>query len=375
MGAADQVLLVDHHCHGVMSGDIDGTEFRLLATESDVLSDPGLETLDHQFGLAIRALCAPQIGLPAHSSIDAYLARRAEVGAAAVTRQLIDRTKSKALLLDTGFTASPVMSPHEMADATGLRTHEIVRLERIAEETALRVGAADFTREFTAALEAAASSAVGFKSVVAYRWGFDIDDRPPTAGDVHAAVEEWYQQIDRAGSTRLSHPVLLQHLLWEAIRFQKPIQMHTGYGDQDIQLFRADPSRATRFFAATQDTGARFTLLHCYPFIREAAILSQVFPHVYCDVGVTGHYLGPSAITAHRHVMEIAPFNKILYSSDAYGLPEHYFVSAHTWRQSLNTILDEWVSGGWTDVNGADHIVNLIASGNAERIYQLEATA
>lgn len=372
MGAADQVLLVDHHCHGVMPGDIDGSEFRLLATEADVLSDPGLETLDHQFGLAIRALCAPVLGLPAHVDIDEYLARRTEVGAASITRRLIERTGSQALLIDTGFTASPVLSPARMAEATGLVTHEIVRLERIAEETAARVNADAFVNVFASELEAAARTAVGFKSVVAYRWGFDIDDRPPSRASVKIAVNEWYQQIERTGSLRLNHPILLQHLLWEAIKFQKPIQMHTGYGDQDIQLFLADPSRATRFFAATQATGAKFTLLHCYPFIREAAILSQVFPHVYCDVGVTGHYLGPSAITAHRQVLEIAPFNKILYSSDAYGLPEHYFVSAHTWRQSLNTILNEWISGGWTDTRGADHIVELIASENAKRVYKLE---
>lgn len=375
MGAADQVPLVDHHCHGVMPGDLDGTEFRLLATEADVLSDPGLETLDNQFGLAIRALCAPELGLPAHVSIDDYLIRRTEVGAASVTRHLLGRTGSQTLLIDTGFTASPVLTPERMAAASGLTTHEIVRLERIAEETAARVSADAFSGAFADALEAAARTAVGFKSVIAYRWGFDLDDRPPSVASVKVAVSEWYLQIERTGSLRLSHPIVLQHLLWEAIRFQKPIQMHTGYGDQDIQLFLADPSRATRFFAATQNSGARFTLLHCYPFIREAAILSQIFPHVYCDVGVTGHYLGPSAITAHRQVLEIAPFNKILYSSDAYGLPEHYFVSACTWRRSLNTIMNEWISGGWTDASGADHIVALLAGENAERIYGLVEAA
>lgn len=375
MGAADQVLLVDHHCHGVMPGDIDGTEFRLLATEADVLSDPGMETLDSQFGLAIRALCAPELGLTAHVGIDEYLHRRAELGSAAVTRHFIEGTGSQALLIDTGFTASPVLTPERMAEISGLATHEIVRLERIAEETAARVSADAFTSAFAGELEAASRTALGFKSVIAYRWGFDIDDRPPSTASVKIAVNEWYQQIERTRSLRLSHPIVLQHLLWEAIRFAKPIQMHTGYGDQDIQLFRADPSRATRFFAATQETGAKFTLLHCYPFIREAAILSQVFPHVYCDVGVTGHYLGPSAITPHRQVLEIAPFNKILYSSDAYGLPEHYFVSARTWRQSLNTIMNEWISGGWTDASGADHIVGLIASENAKRIYGLEGLA
>lgn len=147
--------------------------------------------------------------------------------------------------------------------------------------------------------------------------------------------------------------------------------MHVGYGDGDVQLFRADPSRLTKFLTATRTSGAQFMLLHCYPFVREAAILTQVFPHVYCDVGLVSHYLGPSSGVAIRQALEMAPFGKVLYSSDAYGLAEHYAVSALQWRRELGKLLDEWVADQWLSPADAERYAGMIAAGNAARVYCL----
>ena len=73
--------------------------------------------------------------------------------------------------------------------------------------------------------------------------------------------------------------------------------------------------------------------------------------------------------TPLRQLLEIAPFNKVLYSSDAYGLPEHYLVSAANWRAALGSLLDEWIGGGWVSAGEAERIAGLMARGNAERSY------
>lgn len=65
MSCTDNVGLLDHHCHALLRVDPSPDEFRLLATESDRLSPPGVETLDSPFGLAIRKLCAPLLDLAA----------------------------------------------------------------------------------------------------------------------------------------------------------------------------------------------------------------------------------------------------------------------------------------------------------------------
>ncbi|GAA0248641.1 hypothetical protein [Cryptosporangium japonicum] len=43
-------------------------------------------------GLAIRRHCAPRLDLPRHASAEDYLARRAELGTAEVTRRLLATT-------------------------------------------------------------------------------------------------------------------------------------------------------------------------------------------------------------------------------------------------------------------------------------------
>ena len=69
-------------------------------------------------------------------------------------------------------------------------------------------------------------------------------------------------------------------------------------------------------------------LLHCYPFIREAGYLAEVYPHVYFDTGAILHYTGSSCRALIAQSLELAPFAKIVFSSDAFGLPELYHLGA-----------------------------------------------
>ncbi|WP_166805605.1 amidohydrolase family protein [Cryobacterium ruanii] len=368
---ASDVRLVDHHCHGLLFDALPADEFRLLATESDWLSIDGTETLDSPFGLGIRSRCAPLLGLPRHVSIADYLARRDELGAPEVNRRLMASTGTDVLILDTGFTASDVVSPSSMTVELGIGSAEIVRLERIAEELAPSTTASGFLADFREALQRASASAVGFKSVMAYRTGFDIPDSPFTAAEVEAAAAEWLTGTNPEVGYRLDHRVLLAHVVWEAVALAKPIQFHVGFGDSDVHLHLSDPTRLTGFFRATHASGASFMLLHCYPFIREAGSLAHIFPHVYLDVGLVSHYMGASAGFAVRESLEIAPFHKVLYSSDAYGLAEHYLVSATSWRSAISRIADEWLADDWLTTGEADRIVELVAAGNARRVYEL----
>jgi uncharacterized protein len=368
----DDIPLVDHHCHGVIAHQPDGDEFRVLATEADRLSDPGTETLDGPYGLALKKFAFPLFGLGLDNTYDEYLSERARRSVRELNQQMVGLTGSSHLLIDTGLHGSSLMTPEQMQEHTGVPSFEIIRLERLAEEIAPTTSPTTFISDYAEAIRKAAERAVGFKSIIAYRYGLDVDDVRPSDSEVQQAVREWQAGAERSGSHRLSSPVIMKHLLWQATDIGLPIQFHVGYGDSDIQLFKADPSRLTKFLTATVDSGSKFTLLHCYPFIREAAILSQIFPHVYADVGVVSHFMGPSGVTALRQILEIAPFNKVLYSSDAYGLPEHYLVSALSWRSSLGRVLDEWMSSGWLAAREAERLATLMIRDNALRVYRLD---
>lgn len=363
--------LIDHHCHGVVDCELGDDAFRSLATESAWPAPAGTDSLDSPFGLAVRRFCAPILGLEPLAPLDEYLAQRRSIGPAEANRLLLRSTGASEYLLDTGIPDGRLLGPAGMAACAGASVREIVRIEREAELLASGSTAAGFVATFQETLASRARDAAGLKSIVAYRHGFDIPAERPSGREVLRAADGWFRTAGKTGTFRVTDPVLLRFGLWAGIETGLPIQLHTGYGDGDIELFRADPSRLNPLFHATRTLGVDFMLLHCYPFIREAGILAQNFPHVYLDVGLVSHYLGPSAGTAIRQAMEIAPFSKILYSSDSYGLGEHYAVSAANWRTAFAALMDEWVAGGWATPNDAERIAAMIASENARRVYNL----
>lgn len=365
------VSLFDHHCHGVVDAPVSDDEFRVLATESDWPGPAGTDSLDSPFGLAVRRICAPLLGLEPLVPLEEYLAHRRAIGAHEANQLLLRSTGTSDYLLDTGIPDPRLLDPAGMAERANAQSHEIVRIERVAENLALESTATAFVSDFPDVLAARTQDAVGLKSIIAYRHGFDIPAERPSKREVQRAADEWYRTSESNGSFRVADPVLLRAGLWAGIDTGLPIQLHTGYGDGDVELFRADPSRLNALFQATRTLGVDFMLLHCYPFIREAGILAQIFPHVYLDVGLVSHYLGPSTGKAIREAMEIAPFSKVLYSSDAFGLAEHYAVSASLWRTEFAALMGEWVETGWATPSDAHRISALVARDNAQRVYKL----
>jgi predicted TIM-barrel fold metal-dependent hydrolase len=69
----------------------------------------------------------------------------------------------------------------------------------------------------------------------------------------------------------------------------------------------------------------------------------------------------------------MAPFGKILYSSDGYGPAELHFLGATLWRNGIHRVLRGFVEiGDWSEAN-AVRVVDLIAHDNADRVYRLGA--
>lgn len=129
---------------------------------------------------------------------------------------------------------------------------------------------------------------VGFKSVICYRTGLDI----PAVVDLALARASLAELVSDyagpAGLARLQHPGLndlVVHrtaaLISEApARARKPLQFHTGLGDNDITLTRSSPGHLQEFIRAYP--GVPMVLLHAsYPFTRELGYLATVYSNVY----------------------------------------------------------------------------------------------
>ena len=67
--------------------------------------------------------------------------------------------------------------------------------------------------------------------------------------------------------------------------------------------------------------------------------------------------------------MQIGKFQKFLYSSDAFGLSELYYLGALLFRRAFQRILDSWITEGYCSAKDADEIIELVALTNSRRIY------
>jgi predicted TIM-barrel fold metal-dependent hydrolase len=99
--------------------------------------------------------------------------------------------------------------------------------------------------------------------------------------------------------------------------------------------------------------------------------LAHTFSHVYLDVGLASSYVGYRAGALLAEVLELAPFGKVLYSSDAFGLPELYLVAARAFRRAAAEVLGGWARSGETTEDDARRVATMIAERNAVRLYQL----
>jgi predicted TIM-barrel fold metal-dependent hydrolase len=232
------------------------------------------------------------------------------------------------------------------------------------------VDATQFADRFGSTLDERLCSAVALKSVIAYRYGLDFDPEAPSVGEVRRAAGQWLRQVE-TGEPRLTDPVLLRHLLWAGVERGLPLQFHVGYGDPDLTLHRCDPSLMTDFLRLVQDRQVPVMLLHGYPYHRIVGYLAQVFPHVYLDVGLAVNYTGARSRAVVAESLELAPFGKVLFSSDAWGPAELHYLGATLWRRAMASVLGEWVrSGDWSHAD-AMRVANMVGAENAKRVYRL----
>ncbi|OBK15541.1 amidohydrolase family protein [Mycobacterium asiaticum] len=358
------VSLIDQHAHGCWLTAGDRRRFENALNEGNIEPLADFDSgFDSQLGFAVRNHCAEVLGLPRHVDPEAYWDARHRLSESELARLFLPAAGVTRWLVDTGLDAD-VTSVGELTELSGARVHEIVRLEQVAEQAAETPG--DYAAAFEDILQRRAASAVGVKSILAYRGGFDGDLTEPSPAEVRRAAARWRDN----GGVRCTDRVLLRFGLHQGLRLGKPLQLHVGLGDRDCDLNKANPLLLLGFLRQTGNTP--IVLLHCYPYEREAGYLAQAFNNVYLDGGLTVNFLGARAPAFVARLLELAPFRKILYSSDGYGPAEMHFLGAALWRRAMQRVLQDFVdSGDWCE-SDAIRVVDLIAYRNSARVYHLD---
>jgi predicted TIM-barrel fold metal-dependent hydrolase len=362
--------VVDHHCHGLVLRDLDRPSYEALMNEGDGAGRWTGSPFDSMLGLAIRRHCAPLLGLEPFVDADTYLGRRQTLGHEEVARRMLGAADIGTVLVDTGFLPMEICTPAEVAAFASdtARSHEILRLETTAE--GLLAEGTD-PKELGDAVKhrLAESEAVGAKSIAAYRCGLDLLDERPR--DIEVAVALDKQRPADGESWRITDRTVISSLAWAAIEAGLPLQLHVGYGDNDVDLLRCDPLHLTPFLRATALRGVPVLLLHNYPFHRHAAYLAQVFDHVFMDVGLAVHNTGALSRRLIEETLELVPFTKLLFSSDAFGLAELYYLGAELFRLGLDEVLEDLVQRDELAEADARAIGTQVSGENARRVYGL----
>jgi predicted TIM-barrel fold metal-dependent hydrolase len=228
---------------------------------------------------------------------------------------------------------------------------------------------------------------VSLKSVIAYRTGLAVEPVDPATAS--RAFDQLKRSPNPGGLLRQIHvprelvaPVktVRDFLLWQAldlsVELNLPFQIHTGMGDQDINIATARPGLLGEVFRDHRLRHAKIILLHgSYPYYEEGAYLANVFPNVYLDLSLFNPWIGFESITrVMATVLDVAPFTKLLYASDAYGSPEMQWLAGKYGRSALASALDAAITAGLLPAGEAKAAMCLILADNARALYDLAST-
>jgi predicted TIM-barrel fold metal-dependent hydrolase len=365
---------VDSHCHPLLldPAAVAPDAFLGLFTESR----PGTMA-EHVYHTAYfrRALDHLAARYETEVTIGAVLEGRRRLGTEASHRALAEG-RVTALLVDTGYPPE-AMALNEMRRILPCAIHEVFRIETCAEALlAADLSYADFVSAFQAALLEACRDAVALKSIIAYRSGLAIRAWNPE--DAALAYRGAVARVQAGGPPRLTEKPLLDTLVRIALDVcrdaGRPLQLHTGFGDPDVDLPQANPLLLRPILEDARWAQVRIVALHmAYPYFREAAFMAAAWPQLYLDLSLALPFLGPGSILPLVEVLSLAPSSKLLYGSDLGGLPELLAFAAQDARTNVGEALDWLVARRGITTERARQIGRQLFTDNAIALYALPA--
>jgi uncharacterized protein len=372
------IPLADNHCHGIYhtQGPMDAPAWRRLFTES---SDPGVRSEHVATTLFYHRLVRKMATFfGCDPTEDAVLEARRQFDDRGLIGKLLRAGHIEVLFLDKGYPQQELVLPDaELSSVAGCRVASMLRVELvmqrlIAEHNTLHAVIEALRAELN---DVRAQGYVALKSIVAYRTGLDI--RTWNNDDVEAAFVEARREVQARGAVRLRHKPLLDTLLHvtfeEAARQELPVQFHTGYGDTDADMLLANPLHLRAVLEESKYRAMPVVLLHeCYPYTRQGAYLAAVYENAYLDLSYGIPFLGYNEmIEFTRAAFDVAPFSKLLYSSDGVGVPELHWMSALDGRRILGQVLGECVANGDLSSAEAEATGVAVLHDNAMKLYGL----
>ena len=398
--------VIDNHAHNLLRlrGQKHG-DFLSITSEAsgDALEDAPTSLAHLRAAKQLRKLYY----LPSDATWETILKKRAELLDHNVERlyeKCFEGTQT--ILVDDGLANPDTIEPYHWHDKYTLSPcKRIVRIETVAadllstlyQNNKLPVGVAVADEEasslawlaFVSAFEQAIIAyiedpeVVGFKSVVCYRTGLDVHvgkDVEVTEDGLRSFrrhfLPECVSKNFRVEAKGMNDALVISTCKLIAAGYRqrsisKPIQFHTGLGDNDINLLDSNPACLQPLIA--HFPSVPIVLLHSsYPYTREAGYLATVYKNCYLDIGEVFPMVsrdGQEKIL--RQALEITPWTKLLWSTDGHFYPETYWLANVQGREVIEKVICEYVEAEDLTVHDAMRAVKDIFFENSNQLYSL----
>ncbi|KAK9168560.1 hypothetical protein Syun_000700 [Stephania yunnanensis] len=296
-------------------------------------------------------------------------AHRASSGLHSISSKCFGEARISALLIDDGIVLDKMLDLQSHRSFVPV-VRRIVRIERLA-ETILDNPYSDFFLNVSATI---AGEAVALKSVAAYRSGLEIN---PFV-EKKDAEEGLSEVLSCEKPIRIQNKSLIDYIflcsLDIALCIDLPIQIHTGFGDSDLDLRLSNPLHLRAVLEDKRYSKCRIVLLHAsYPFSKEASYLASVYSQVYLDFGLAVPKLSVHGmISSVKELLELAPIKKVMFSTDGYAFPETFYLGAKRAREVALSVLCNACDDGDLTIAEAIEAAEDIFKQNAVQFYKLE---
>ena len=372
--------IIDNHAHPLLRGEA-LSKYPLLSITSEASGDAihaAITSLPHLRG--VRQLATVLNCAFTWEAVVAAIEQRRIDALDDWTAQCLSGLET--ILIDDGLDDEDDAYEYSWHDDfTRSACKRIVRIEQVAANIIKKIGRAcdassqtrgdvfddafeQWINEFDAYIQTAIDDpeVVAFKSVVCYRTGLDVRSSVDevAARQAFRDIIANFALLDFKRLQEESLNDLIVHRTAALIRDsesrpRKPIQFHTGLGDNDITLFKSSPSHLQPFIRAYPTVP--IVLLHSgYPFVRETGYLASVYDNVFADIGEVFPQVsqdGQERIL--RQILELCPWSKIMWSTDGHWFPETYLLAIMQVREVFETVRPSFYLGPYSTL----HILRL----------------
>ncbi|XP_042373951.1 protein fluG-like [Zingiber officinale] len=376
--AVEAVSAVDAHAHNLV--DI-RSSFPFLRCFSEAKGD-ALPFAPHtlSFKRSLRDLAALYGCEVSLSSLEHH---RESSGLLSISAKCFGAANLSAIFLDDGIQFDK-MNDWEWHKSFAPAVGRILRIEHLA-ETILNDDAhrtsewtiESFIEEFLARMKLVAKRIVALKSIAAYRSGLEIDTEVSKSDAEKGLLED----LNAGRPVHIKNKSFIDFLftcsLEVALSYDLPMQIHTGFGDKDLDLRLSNPLHLRKVLEDKRFSKSKIVLLHAsYPFSKEASYLASVYSQIYLDFGLAVPKLSVQGMIASvKELLELAPIKKVMFSSDGYAFPETFFLGSKRAREVVFNVLARSCDDGDLSVSESLEAIEDIFRRNSLQLYNFNGVA